>query len=64
MNWTIRCIENLALQVCNVVFKVRAQVIENASFGLLLGHPFQQAALCRFNDPPTSEADIFVDKFN
>jgi len=45
-NWTVGCTENLTMQVGGVPFKIHAHVIENASFGLLLGRPFQKATLC------------------
>ena len=40
-NWTVGCAENLTLQVGDASFKVHAHVVEHASFGLLLGWPFQ-----------------------
>ena len=45
-NWTVGCAENLTLQVGDVSFKIHAHIVEDASFGLLLGRPFQQALLC------------------
>jgi len=57
-NWTVGCAENLTLQVGDVSFKIHAHVVENASFGLLLGRPFQQALLCRFEDLPGGKVEI------
>ena len=45
-NWTVGYAKNLPLQVGNITFKVHAHVIKHASFGLLLGCPFQHTALC------------------
>ena len=45
-NWMVGCAENLTLQVGNISFTAHAHVIEHASFKLLLGCPFQQAAQC------------------
>ena len=59
-NWTVGCAENLTLQVGDVSFKVHAHIVEHASFGLLLGRPFQQASLCRFEDLPNGEVEISV----
>jgi len=59
-NWTIGCTENLTLQVGDTAFKVHAHVIETALFGLLLGCPFQQTALCCFEDLPTSKVEVSV----
>lgn len=59
-NWMVGCAENLTSQVGDVVFKVHAHVVENASFSLLLGCPFQQAALCRFEDLLTGEVEVSV----
>ena len=49
-NWTVGCAKDLTLQVGDMSFKVHAHVIEHTSFGLLLGRPFQQASLCRFDN--------------
>jgi len=59
-NWTVGCAENLTLQVGDVSFKVHAHVVEQASFGLLLGCPFQQTALCHFEDLPSGEVEVLV----
>jgi len=59
-NWTVGCAENLTLQVGDVSFKVHVHIIEQASFGLLLGCPFQQTALCRFKDLPSGEVEVSV----
>jgi len=56
----IGCAENLMLQVGDAAFKVHAHVIKTTSFGLLLGHPFQQTALCCFEDLPTGEVEVSV----
>jgi hypothetical protein len=57
-NWMVGCAENLPLQVSDVVVKVHTHVVEHTSFGLLLGHPFQQATLCHFEDMPSSEVEV------
>ena len=57
-NWTVGCAENLPLQVGDVVVKVHAHVVEHATFGLLLGRPFQQATLCRIEDTPSGEVEV------
>jgi len=57
-NWMVGYAENLMLQVGNVPFKIHAHVIKHASFGLLLGCPFQQALLCRFEDLLGREVEI------
>ena len=59
-NWTVGCAENLTLQVGDVPFKIHAHVVEHASFGLLLGRPFQRALLCRFEDLPGGEVEVSV----
>jgi len=59
-NWTVGCAKNLTLQVGNISFKVHTHVVEQASFGLLLGCPFQQAALCHFKDLPSGEVEVSV----
>jgi len=59
-NWTIGCAENLSLQVGDVLFKIHAHVVENASFGILFGRPFQQALLCRFEDLPGGKVELSV----
>jgi len=59
-NWTVGCTENLMLQVGDVSFKIHTHVVKDASFGLLLGHPFQQALLCRFEDLPGGKVEISV----
>jgi hypothetical protein len=59
-NWTIRCAKNLTLQVSDAAFKVHTHIIENMSFGLLLGHPFQQTALCHFEDLPNDKVEVSV----
>ena len=43
-NWTVGCAENLTLQVGDVQSKIHAHVVEHASFGLLLGRPFQRSS--------------------
>ena len=40
-NWTVGCTKNLSLQVGDITIKVHTHVVEHASFGLLLGQPFQ-----------------------
>jgi hypothetical protein len=57
-NWMVGCAENLPLQVGHVVIKVHVHVVEHASFGLLLGHPFQQATLYHFEDQPSGEVEV------
>jgi hypothetical protein len=59
-NWTVGCAKDLTLQVGDVSFKVHVHVVEHASFGLLLGWPFQQASLCRFEDLPNGKVEISV----
>ena len=59
-NWTVGCAENLPLQVGDVTFKVHAHVVKHASFGLLLGRPFQRTALCRFEDMPSGKVEVSV----
>jgi len=59
-NWTVGCAKNLLLQVGDVPFKIHAHVVENASFGILLSHPFQQALLCRFEDLPGGKVELSV----
>jgi len=59
-NWTVGCAENLSLQVGDVPFKIHAHVIENVSFGILFGRPFQQALLCRFEDLPGGKVELSV----
>ena len=59
-NWTVGCAKNLTMQVGGMPFKIHAYVIENASFGLLLGRPFQKATLCRFEDLPSGEVEVSV----
>ena len=59
-NWTVGCAENLSLQIGDVSVKVHAHIVEHASFGLLLGRPFQQAALCRIEDLPTGEVEVSI----
>ena len=59
-NWTVGCTKDLPLQVGDVMVKVHTHVIEQASFGLLLGCPFQQATLCHFKDMPNSKVEISV----
>jgi hypothetical protein len=48
------------MQVGDVSFKIHVHVVKQASFGLLLGRPFQQAALCRFEDLPGREVEVSV----
>jgi hypothetical protein len=57
-NWMVGCTENLPLQVSDVVVKVYAHVVKHVSFSLLLGHPFQQAALYCFEDLPSGEVEV------
>ena len=59
-NWTIGCTEDLPLQVGDITFKVHMHIVEHTSFGLLLGHPFQQMAHCWFEDLPNSEVEVSV----
>ena len=59
-NWTVGCAENLPLQVGDVTIKVHAHVVEHASFGLLLGRPFQKSALLRFEDLPSGKVEVSV----
>jgi len=59
-NWTVGCAENLPLQVGDVTIKVHPHVVEHASFGLLLGRPFQKSALLRFEDLPSGGVEVSV----
>ena len=59
-NWTVGCAENLTIQVGDVSLKIHAHVVECASFALLLGRPFQQTALCRFEDLPSGDVEVSV----
>ena len=59
-NWMVGCIESLTMQVGDVPFKIHAHVVKSASYSLLLGHPFQQALLCCFEDLPSGEVEISV----
>jgi len=59
-NWMVGCAKNLSLQVGDVPFKIHAHVIENVSFGILFGRPFQQALLCRFEDLPGGKVELSV----
>jgi len=59
-NWMVGCAENLPLQVGDVTIKVHAHVVEHASFGLLLGRPFQKSALLRFEDLPSGKVEVSV----
>jgi len=59
-NWTVGCAENLSLQVGDVLFKIHAHVVKNASFGILFSRPFQQALLCRFEDLPGGKVELSV----
>lgn len=59
-NWTVGCAEHLTMQVGDVSFKIHAHVIKDASYGLLLGRPFQQALLCCFEDLPSSKVELSV----
>jgi hypothetical protein len=59
-NWTVGCVEFLTMQVGNVPFKVHAHVVENTNYSLLLGRPFQQALLCRFEDLPGGEVEVSI----
>jgi len=43
-----------------VTIKVHMHVVEHASFGLLLGQPFQKAALLRFEDLPNGKVEVSV----
>jgi len=44
-NWTVGCAKNLPMQVGDVTIKVHMHVVKHMSFSLLLGWPFQKAAL-------------------
>jgi len=57
-NWTVGCTENLMPQVGNVLFKIHAHVVKQASFGILFRQPFQQALLCQFEDLPGSKVEL------
>ena len=46
------------MQVGDVTIKVHAHVIEHTSFGLLLGRPFQKAALLQFEDLPNGKVEV------
>jgi len=59
-NWTVGCAKNLPMQVGDVTIKVHVHVVEHTSFGLLLGQPFQKAALLRFEDLPNGEVEVSV----
>jgi len=59
-NWTVGCAKNLPMQVGNVTIKVHMHVVEHTSFGLLLGQPFQKAALLQFEDLPNGEVEVSV----
>jgi hypothetical protein len=59
-NWTVGCAEFLTMQVGSVLFKIHAHVVEDASYGLLLEWPFQQALLCRFEDLPSGKVELSV----
>jgi len=59
-NWMVGCAENLSLQVGDVPFKIHAHVVKNAFFGILFGHPFQQALLCQFEDLPGGKVELSV----
>jgi hypothetical protein len=59
-NWTVGCVDYLPIQIGSVSCKIHAYVVEHASYGLLLGRPFQQALLCRFEDLPSGEVEISV----
>jgi len=59
-NWTVGCAENLTLQVGNTLIRVHAHVIEQASFEILLGQPFQKAALPHFEDLPSGDVEVSV----
>ena len=59
-NWTVGCAENLILQIGDISLKAHTHVVEDASFGLLLGRPFQQAALFRFEDLPSGGVEVSV----
>ena len=59
-NWTVGCTENLILQIGDILLKAHVHVVEDASFGLLLGQPFQQAALFRFKDLPSGRVEVSV----
>ena len=39
-NWTVGCTKNLSLQVGDVLFKIHAHVVKNASFSILFSRPF------------------------
>ena len=59
-NWTVGCAKDLTMQVGGVSFKIHAHIVEDASYGLLLGQPFQQALLCCFEDLPNGEVELSV----
>jgi len=59
-NWMVGCAENLSLQVGDVPFKIHAHVVENTSFSILFGCPFQQALLCQFEDLPGGKVELSV----
>ena len=57
-NWTLRCVEYLAMRAGNISFVVYAHIVACAPFWLLLRRPFQHALLCRIED--LSNGDIEV----
>ena len=59
-NWMVGCAENLILQIGNILLKAHAHVVEDIFFGLLLGQPFQQAALFQFKDLPSGRVKVSV----
>lgn len=59
-NWTVGYTKDLPLQVGDIMIKVHAPVIEQAIFGLLLGHLFQQATLCCFKYMPNGKVEVSV----
>jgi len=59
-NWTIGCAENLTLQVGDALIRVHAHVVEQASFKILLGRPFQKAAFLCFEDLPSGDVEVSV----
>ena len=59
-NWTVGCAENLTLQVSDALIRVHAHVVEQASFEILLGQPFQKATLLHFEDLPSGDIEVSV----
>jgi gag-polyprotein putative aspartyl protease len=59
-NWTLGCVENLPMRIGSVAFPIHAHVVEHAPFRLLLGLPFQNLLLCRFEELPDGRVDVCI----